>query len=183
MSVVLQSSGGGSITLQEPATASNRTLSLPDATGTVALTSDIPSAGGMTLLGTITTTSGNTNSLSSLTLTGYRKLYLVFNGVVITVTSGNNTMSVGGSQVALSTSSSSTFNGHMDIDLTVGTYISFLTVSATGTSNPSTSTAGSAFSLYAGRTTLTTASTSISAVNGGTGAAFNGGSIAVYGVK
>lgn len=35
MSLKLNSSGGGSVTLQEPTTASNRTLSLPDATGTV----------------------------------------------------------------------------------------------------------------------------------------------------
>jgi hypothetical protein len=35
MSLVLQSSGGGQITLQEPATASNFTQSLPAATGTV----------------------------------------------------------------------------------------------------------------------------------------------------
>lgn len=34
MSLVLQSSGGGQITIQEPATASNRTITLPDATGT-----------------------------------------------------------------------------------------------------------------------------------------------------
>jgi len=38
MSIVLQSSGGGSITLQEPSTASNYTHTLPAATGTVALT-------------------------------------------------------------------------------------------------------------------------------------------------
>jgi hypothetical protein len=37
MSLVLQSSGGGQITLQEPATASNFTQNLPAATGTVAL--------------------------------------------------------------------------------------------------------------------------------------------------
>lgn len=35
MSLKLNSSGGGSVTLQEPTTASNRTLTLPDATGTV----------------------------------------------------------------------------------------------------------------------------------------------------
>lgn len=35
MSLKLNSSGGGSITLQEPSTASNRTLTLPDNTGTV----------------------------------------------------------------------------------------------------------------------------------------------------
>ena len=34
MSLVLQSSGGGSVTIQEPSTASNLTLSLPAVTGT-----------------------------------------------------------------------------------------------------------------------------------------------------
>jgi len=37
MSLILQSSGGGQITIQEPATASNFTQTLPAATGTVAL--------------------------------------------------------------------------------------------------------------------------------------------------
>jgi hypothetical protein len=37
MSLVLQSSGGGQITIQEPTTASNFTQTLPAATGTVAL--------------------------------------------------------------------------------------------------------------------------------------------------
>ena len=35
MPLKLNSSGGGSVLLQEPSTASNRTLTLPDATGTV----------------------------------------------------------------------------------------------------------------------------------------------------
>lgn len=38
MSVKLNSSGGGSVTLQEPSTASARTLTLPDNTGTVVST-------------------------------------------------------------------------------------------------------------------------------------------------
>jgi hypothetical protein len=37
MSLKLNSSGGGSVLLQEPSTASNRTLTLPDADGTVAI--------------------------------------------------------------------------------------------------------------------------------------------------
>ena len=41
MSLVLQSSGGGSVTIQEPTTASNFTATMPAATGTVALTSDV----------------------------------------------------------------------------------------------------------------------------------------------
>jgi hypothetical protein len=40
MSLVLQSSGGGSVTLQEPATASTRTLNLPDTNGTAVTTGD-----------------------------------------------------------------------------------------------------------------------------------------------
>lgn len=40
MSIILQSSGGGQITLQEPATASNFTQSLPAVSGTVVTTGD-----------------------------------------------------------------------------------------------------------------------------------------------
>jgi hypothetical protein len=45
MSLVLQSSGGGSVTIQEPATASNFTQTLPATTGTMALTSDVIGVG------------------------------------------------------------------------------------------------------------------------------------------
>jgi hypothetical protein len=41
MSIVLQSSGGGSVTVVEPTTASNFTQTLPASTGTMALTSDV----------------------------------------------------------------------------------------------------------------------------------------------
>jgi len=46
MSLVLQSSGGGQITIQEPATASNFTQTLPAATGTVVIGSSAVSAAG-----------------------------------------------------------------------------------------------------------------------------------------
>ena len=42
MSIVLQSSGGGQITIQEPATASNFTQTLPAATGTVMVSGNMP---------------------------------------------------------------------------------------------------------------------------------------------
>jgi hypothetical protein len=45
MSLVLQSTGGGSVTVQEPTTASNFTQTLPAATGTVTLTSDLKEIG------------------------------------------------------------------------------------------------------------------------------------------
>jgi hypothetical protein len=41
MSLKLNSSGGGSVTLQEPVTASNQTLTLPDATGTLLSTASV----------------------------------------------------------------------------------------------------------------------------------------------
>ena len=42
MSLVLNSSGGGSVTLQEPSTASNLTATLPAATGTVMVSGNMP---------------------------------------------------------------------------------------------------------------------------------------------
>ena len=42
MSLVLQSSGGGQITIQEPTTASNFTQTLPAATGTVQVSGNMP---------------------------------------------------------------------------------------------------------------------------------------------
>jgi hypothetical protein len=42
MSLVLQSTGGGQITIQEPATASNFTATLPAATGTVMVSGNMP---------------------------------------------------------------------------------------------------------------------------------------------
>jgi hypothetical protein len=42
MSIVLQSSGGGQITLQEPTTASNFTATLPAATGDVMVSGNMP---------------------------------------------------------------------------------------------------------------------------------------------
>jgi hypothetical protein len=42
MSIVLQSSGGGQVTIQEPATASNFTATLPAATGEVMVSGNMP---------------------------------------------------------------------------------------------------------------------------------------------
>lgn len=70
MSLKLNSSGGGSVTLQEPTTASNRTLNLPDADGTVVLTGvsgnvDINAAGSNYL-----TLSTNTTERARITSGG-----------------------------------------------------------------------------------------------------------------
>ena len=77
-------SGTGVFSIASPNSNNNRTLTLPDATGTLATTADIPAAGGMTLLGTLATTSGSSVTLSGLTLTDYKLLYYVVDGVGIT---------------------------------------------------------------------------------------------------
>jgi hypothetical protein len=48
MSLVLQSSGGGSVTIAEPTTASNFTQTLPAADGTVVVTGTTPTLNGIT---------------------------------------------------------------------------------------------------------------------------------------
>jgi hypothetical protein len=45
MSIVLNSTGGGSVTIQEPSTASNLTATLPAATGTVMVSGNMPAFG------------------------------------------------------------------------------------------------------------------------------------------
>ncbi len=76
MSIVLQSSGGGSVTVQEPTTASNFTQTLPAGTGTVVV-SGINSA--------ITVASAQTASGSSVDFTGIpswvRRITLILSGV------------------------------------------------------------------------------------------------------
>jgi hypothetical protein len=63
MSIVLQSSGGGSITINEPTTASNYTQTLPASTGTV-LTTGSPASGNV-----IQVVQGTTSSTTNTTST------------------------------------------------------------------------------------------------------------------
>jgi hypothetical protein len=73
MSLVLQSSGGGQITIQEPATASNFTATLPASTGTI-LTTGSPQSGGVIQVvqgtfGTLVSSSSSTFVDTGLTAT------------------------------------------------------------------------------------------------------------------
>lgn len=52
MSLVLQSSGGGSVTVQEPTTASNFTATMPAATGTVMVSGNMPAFSATAASGT-----------------------------------------------------------------------------------------------------------------------------------
>jgi hypothetical protein len=122
------------------------------------------------LLGTLTTTSGASQTLSSLTLTSYKFLRLVFHGVSAGA-SGNIT--VDGSTVVAISGAADTFRGIVDVELVNGTFSASL---ANTTAN-----AGAVATPYSGDTNLTTASTSV-VVAVSTGA-FDAGSIRIYGVK
>lgn len=86
MSLKLNSSGGGSVTLQEPTTASTLTLSLPAVTGTVITTADTATVTPTMLSQKLMlATAQNTTSGTSIDFTGIpswvRRITVMFNGV------------------------------------------------------------------------------------------------------
>lgn len=136
-------------------------------------------AGGATLLGTISTTSGTNPTLSGLTLTNYKQVLLVWQGV--SHNSGTNIAVLVGTstaddlEVTNNVSAATTLRGVTFIDLAEGTFYSILVNAGTSTSN-------TANLLYAGDMPITTASTSISIALSAAGS-FDAGSIRVYGVS
>ena len=191
-------SGTGTLTVAAPNTNTDRTLTLPDVTTTLVgtdatqtltnksiaasqLTGALPAidgsaltgivTGGMTLLGTLATTSGSTVTLSGLTLTSYKMLYVFFNG--ISFAAGNDTLYLSGSYTLSALSAAANLiSGNAVFDLVGGRY-----VATTATSTAGTASATSFF----GNPGITTASTSITFVVNGT--TFDAGSILIYGVK
>lgn len=133
--------------------------------GAAAPTWETPTSGSV-LLGTLTTTSGASQSLTSLTLTGYKFLRFVVNGVSST---GAGLFSIGSLQVSTTGGASSNWLGIVDVDLGTGI----------GTAQTSGSGAGVG-EVRVGTTGYSTASTSVAAsVSTGT---FDAGSITVYGI-
>lgn len=137
-------------------------------------------SGGMTLLGTITTTSGTEQTLSGLTLTDYKLLVLVFRGVSHNGGATRN-LSIGTSTsdditLFAMASSGSLFYGVITIDLTVGTVAGNISSALTGAGQISQSSIA-----IAGDTTITTAATSVYVALSSDN--FDAGSILVYGVK
>lgn len=119
---------------------------------------------GFTLLGTLTTTSGTSQTLSGLTLTSYKKLHIVFNGVSHNSGTGV-TFSVAGVAVTSNTAGGSFISGYIDVDLTTGYAI--YTMSTGGLNSSSLG--------------ITTATTSI--VFAPSSGSFDAGSITAYGVN
>jgi hypothetical protein len=129
------------------------------------------STGGVVFLGTITTTSGTSQSLTSLTLTSYKFLRLVFVGV-----STNNAawlLQLDGRTISQSEGTASFLRGFAEIDLDGGTFWSQV---ADVTTNSSTNSFGSV-----GDTNITTASTSVTVST--SAGSFDSGAVRVYGIR
>ena len=154
-----------------------RTTSILDTSGgnTVTINGILPvsaaDVNGMTLLGTLTTTSGSTQTLSSLVLTDYKALLLEFSSV--SHNSGTSqSFSVGSAQVATGISAANALNGTVYVSLNSGLATAVLARNTL----PALANEG-----YTGSSGYSTATTSVSVtVSGG---AFDLGSVRVYGMK
>jgi len=121
------------------------------------------------LLGTLTTTSGSTQTLSGLVLTDYKFLFMTFNGVSMSTSTYFRVGGVSG-PFSVNIATSSSISGHCNIDLQNG-------VGSLSTDDNS----GTIGKFNAGPTGFTNTSTSVSiTTNTGT---FDAGSVRIYGVK
>lgn len=129
----------------------------------------VTGSGGMTLLGTLTTTSGSTQTLSSLTLTSYNTLLFVFDGV--SHNSGSNqSLTLNGVTFTNARGSASLFIGPLVVYLDTG----FAIAQVDQSPNSSPSNTGIASGYSRSSTSLTV---------GVTGGTFDAGSVKIYGVK
>jgi hypothetical protein len=132
-------------------------------------------AASYTLLGTLTTTSGSSQTLSGLTLTDYKFLFLSVNGVSTSVSTymrwaANNSHRI----TAELTVNSLFWSGNIIVDLATSKF-------AANIAESSATASLSALQGYGGPCALTNASTSVTiALNAGN---FDAGSIIIYGVK
>jgi hypothetical protein len=163
----LQTSGVTALTLDA---SQNATFA-----GTVTATSytgsgaNLTGVGGLTLLSTLTTTSGTTVTASGLNLTSYKMIWCFFSGVT---PSSNSTFYITtgtGTNTTISALSNSAQNGNIYFDLISG--IGSSQFIAGGTISAKTFSSG-----------YTTASTSIAFNFGGTNT-FTAGTIYIYGSK
>lgn len=129
--------------------------------------------GGLTLLGTINTTSGTTQTLSGLNLTTYSAILLFIDGISTGASGSTSTLSAFGRAVFSKTSANyGNVRGTVLLSLATG-------VGSSMTAEVSSSSATAQVSVI--DTTMSTASTSVSIST--TPSSFNAGSVLVYGVK
>jgi len=137
----------------------------------------LANSGGMTLLGTLTTTSGSSQALTSLTLTDYK--FILVRTYAVSLTSATSITIQGGtgSQVVCSEDLVSTGSGlYGDVNIELATSLAIL-VSTQSSSAP-------AFAVTTTKTTLTSVTSAVTSItfrpSSGT---FDAGTIRVYGVK
>jgi hypothetical protein len=159
-------------------TLTNKTIASSQLTGALPAIdgSALTGIASMTLLGTLTTTSGSTVTLSGLTLTSYQQVVAVFKGVSQTAA---NTIQFSSLNINTAPTASNAVWGILTVDLTTGIWVFPNTNALVAGENNSN---GSVPAWFAGiQNTLTTSSTSISfSIASGT---FDSGSIRIYGVK
>jgi hypothetical protein len=130
-------------------------------------------SGGVTLLGTITTTSGASQSLSGLDLTPYKYVQIAVDGVSINSTAAFRLASIVVTDNLVSTGG--TFHGEMNIELVGGTALGQIVEVGSSTGSVIGATSRIA------RTGYSTATTAIVvSVSGGN---FDAGAVRVYGVS
>ena len=123
----------------------------------------------MVLLGTLTTTSGTTQTLSGLTLTGYASLYITVDGVSHSASGANRRLQIAGQSITGARSDTTLFSGVITVYLSSGAADSNVDAPTnTGLNKVSTG--------------YSTATTSIAFTWDGTGN-FDAGTIRVYGIK
>lgn len=128
----------------------------------------VASSDSITLLGTLTTTSGTTQTLSGLTLTSYKFLKCMFNGVSGSANAAE--FKLGGVTVVTTASSGNRVYGYVEFDLANGVGHASLSLSDGGATAPVGFTS-----------TVTTATTSLAIYN--SNGNFDAGSVRVYGVR
>lgn len=143
-----------------------------------AITAQVSTIESMTLLGTLTTTSGTTQTLSGLTLTGYKQIVCVVNSVSFGNTSRR--LALDGKALSVTNSAlSDVYAGIITFSLVNGICNSLVSVETVADLN-----AGSPITdVYVAKLSYTTASTSISFSALSSSSTFTAGSILVYGVK
>jgi hypothetical protein len=126
---------------------------------------------GSTLLGTILTTSGSSQSLTSLDLTPYKFLRLVFEAV--STDNASWVLRVDGIQISGTFAAANLLRGAMEIQLSNGVFWASLASAATNASAVATA--------YCGDTDITTATTTVTVST--SAGAFDLGNVRVYGIR
>jgi hypothetical protein len=161
--------GTATFIVQTPATNTNRTLTLPDQTATLATSADVAAVEGMVGLGTMN--AGNSYTLTGLNLTDYKQLLIDMNGVSHNSGSAQS-LSLGAGVIQTNLTASDASYGQVWVSIQTGVATSLLSRAAlpAGFSNNQNAQTG-----YSNATVSVGLSIS--------GGAFDNGNARLYGVK